>query len=63
MLRPYRDRVTWDAPIHSVADAEGLPFPPTCLNSKPSRFGTVRRLFDFYDWCAAHEIALYGGGQ
>ncbi len=63
VLRPHRDRITWDAPIHSVADAEALPFPPRCLNSKPSRFGTLRRLFDFYDWCAERGIALYGGGQ
>ena len=62
-LRPHRDRITWDAPIHSVADVEALPFPPRCLNSKPSRFGTVRRLFEFYAWCEAHDVALYGGGQ
>jgi hypothetical protein len=62
-LRPYRDRITWDAPIHSVADVEALPFPPRVLNSKPSRFGSLRRLLDFYDFCAALGIALYGGGQ
>ena len=63
VLRPYRDRITWDAPIHSVADAEALPFPPRCLNVKPSRFGTVRRLFDFYDWCESDGVSMYGGGQ
>jgi hypothetical protein len=63
VLRPHRDRVTWDAPIHSVADVESLPFPVRALNCKPSRFGSVRRLFDFYDHCAANGIALYGGGQ
>ena len=40
VLAPYRDRITWDAPIHSVADVEALPFPPRTLNSKPSRFGS-----------------------
>jgi hypothetical protein len=63
VLEPHRDRLTWDAPLHSVADVEALPFVPKTLNSKPSRFGTVRRLFDFYDHCAANGIALYGGGQ
>jgi hypothetical protein len=63
VLRPHRGRVTWDAPIHSVADAEALPFPPRCLNVKPSRFGTVDRLFSFYEWCEARGIGLYGGGQ
>jgi hypothetical protein len=63
VLRPYRDRITWDAPIHSAADAEALPFPPKCLNVKPSRFGTVRRLFEFYDWCESRGVRMYGGGQ
>jgi L-alanine-DL-glutamate epimerase-like enolase superfamily enzyme len=63
ILRPHRDRVTWDAPIGSVADVEGLAFPPRTLNVKPSRFGFLRELLDFYDYCAAHRIALYGGGM
>ena len=63
VLAPYLDRVTWDAPIHSWADVESLPHPPQCLNSKPSRFGSVARLFEFYDRCAERGIALYGGGQ
>ena len=63
VLEPHRDRITWDFPIHSVEDAEALAFAPICLNSKPSRFGSVRRLFDFYDYCAEHGIAIYGGGQ
>jgi hypothetical protein len=63
VLEPHRDRLTWDFPIHSVADVEALEFPPRCLNSKPSRFGSVRRLFDFYDYCEQRGIAVYGGGQ
>ena len=63
VLDPYRDRITWDAPIHSVADIEGLPFPPKTLNFKPSRFGSVQRLFDAYDYCEQRGIAMYGGGQ
>ena len=63
VLAPHRDRLTWDAPIHSVEDALALPVSPRALNCKPSRFGPLRRLFDFYDHCAANGIALYGGGQ
>jgi hypothetical protein len=33
------------------------------LNLKPARFGSVRALFDTYDYCAAHGIGAYGGGQ
>jgi hypothetical protein len=63
VLEPYRERITWDAPIHSWADVEALPFAPRCLNSKPSRFGSVERLFEFYDRCGEQAISLYGGGQ
>ncbi len=63
VLEPHRDRITWDAGIHEWSDVEALPFRPRCLNSKPSRFGSVKRLFDFYDACAREGIALYGGGQ
>jgi hypothetical protein len=62
-LEPYLDRVTWDAPIHSVADVEALAFEPRMLNVKPSRFGSVRRLLDTFDHCAARGITTYGGGQ
>ena len=63
VLEPHQGRLTWDFPIHSVADVDALPFPPRCLNSKPSRFGSVRNLFDFYDACEERGISMYGGGQ
>jgi L-alanine-DL-glutamate epimerase-like enolase superfamily enzyme len=62
-LAAHHDRITWDAPLHSVADVLALPFPPRMLNVKPSRFGSLRALLDFYDHCEAHAIACYGGGQ
>jgi hypothetical protein len=63
VLEPHRDRVTWDAVIHSVEDIESLPWPPKTVNVKPSRFGSVERLFAAYDYCDAHGIGAYGGGQ
>jgi hypothetical protein len=63
VLVPHRDRLTWDFPIHSVADVDALEWKPRCLNSKPSRFGSVSNLFDFYDACEERGIAIYGGGQ
>jgi L-alanine-DL-glutamate epimerase-like enolase superfamily enzyme len=62
-LERARERITWDAAIHEWSDVEALPFAPRTLNCKPSRFGSVRRLFDFYDRCANAGIGLYGGGQ
>lgn len=63
VLAPHMDRVTWDAPIHSVADIEALEVEPKVINIKPSRLGGVRSLFDAYDYCEARGIAMYGGGQ
>ena len=44
VLEPHKDRFTWDAPIHSIADIEALPYPPRMVNVKPSRFGGLRAL-------------------
>jgi hypothetical protein len=62
-LAEHRERITWDAGIHEWSDVEALPFAPRMLNCKPSRFGSVKRLFDFYDACEDRQIGLYGGGQ
>lgn len=63
LLEPHRDRITWDANIHSIADIEGLPFAPRMVNLKPSRLGGIKPLFDAYDYTAEHGIGAYGGGQ
>ncbi|HXD58465.1 MAG TPA: hypothetical protein VN606_11130 [Thermoleophilaceae bacterium] len=63
LLEPHRDRITWDAIIHSVADIEGLPFPPRMVNIKPSRLGSLQELFAAYDYCEERSIGAYGGGQ
>jgi hypothetical protein len=57
------DRLSFDAPIHSVADVEALELEPRWLNVKPSRFGTLRRLLDTIDYATVRGIRLYGGGQ
>jgi hypothetical protein len=63
VLAAHRERFSWDAPIHSIADIEALPYPPRMVNIKPSRLGGVRNLLDAYDYCAAQGIGNYGGGQ
>ncbi len=63
VLADHHDRITWDAPIHSIADIEALPFPPKMVNIKPSRIGGLPKLCATYDYCAEHGIAAYGGGQ
>ena len=63
VLEPHRDRITWDAPIHSIADIEALPFPPKTVNIKPSRIGPLEALFGAYEYCEERGIGAYGGGQ
>ena len=63
MLAAHRERFSWDAPIHSIADIEALPYPPRMVNIKPSRLGGLRNLLDAYDYCAERGIGNYGGGQ
>jgi L-alanine-DL-glutamate epimerase-like enolase superfamily enzyme len=62
-LRGAEDRVTWDAPIHSVADVRALEWAPRMINIKPSRFGPLRELMATYDHLRAEGIGAYGGGQ
>ncbi len=63
VLEPHADRVTWDAPLHSLADIESLEREPRAINSKPSRFGSLEELFAVYEHCERRGIAIYGGGQ
>jgi len=63
VLSEHHDRITWDAPIHSIADIEALPFAPRMVNIKPSRIGTLPDLCATYDYCAERGIGAYGGGQ
>lgn len=63
ILEPVRDRLTWDAPIHSIADIEALPWEPKMVNVKPSRVGGLQALCATYDYCAERGIGAYGGGQ
>jgi L-alanine-DL-glutamate epimerase-like enolase superfamily enzyme len=63
VLAAHHDRITWDAPIHTVEDVRALAFAPKMLNIKPSRLGSVKELLDLYDYCDEHRIGNYGGGQ
>ena len=63
ILDPVAERITWDAPIHSVADIEERPWKPRMVNIKPSRFGSLRALCEAYDYCEREGIGAYGGGQ
>ncbi|HEY6887665.1 MAG TPA: hypothetical protein VI300_07800 [Solirubrobacter sp.] len=58
LLEPVRHRLALDAPIHRAADVST----PT-INVKPSRIGGLQPLLEIYEWCAEHDVAMYGGGM
>jgi hypothetical protein len=62
-LAGHEARITWDAPIHDVADILAAPVTPRTVNLKPSRFGSVEALFAAYEFCAERGMGAYGGGQ
>ena len=63
VLQGQESRLSFDAPIHSVADVRALPVEPGWLNIKPSRFGTTARLLECIEDCAGRGVQMYGGGQ
>ena len=56
-------RLSFDAPVHSLADLDSLRIEPQWLNVKPSRFGTVRGLMECIEACLERGVRMYGGGQ
>ncbi len=62
-LAGAEERLSFDAPVHSLADLDALPLAPRWLNVKPSRFGTARELLATIEACEERGIRMYGGGQ
>jgi hypothetical protein len=63
ILADASERLSFDAPIHSVEDVLALEVEPRFLNIKPSRFGTWRKLLDTLAFGEERGISMYGGGQ
>jgi hypothetical protein len=62
-LAGAEERLSFDAPVHSLKDLDGLGLEPRWLNVKPSRFGKVRELLNTIEACEERGISMYGGGQ
>jgi hypothetical protein len=62
-LAGAEERLSFDAPVHSLKDLDALALEPRWLNIKPSRFGTVRELLHTVEACEERGISMYGGGQ
>jgi hypothetical protein len=63
VVAPHAARVSYDAPIHTVADLDAVAVPAQTFNIKPSRVGRLRDLFALYDACEQRGLAMYGGGM
>src|ERR671936_1045697 len=62
-LGDHLERVSYDAPIRGAEDIGATPLPARIVNVKPSRIGSLRRLFDVYARCARERRPMYGGGM
>jgi L-alanine-DL-glutamate epimerase-like enolase superfamily enzyme len=63
LLASHRDRVSFDAPIHTVEDFAALPLQPGFVNVKPCRVGSLRDLMELYAHCNRAGLHMYGGGM
>ncbi len=62
-LGDHLERVSYDAPIRSAEDIGATPLAARVVNVKPSRIGSLRRLFEVYARCARESRPMYGGGM
>jgi hypothetical protein len=63
MLEPESHRISYDAPIHTVATLDATPLAPRAVNIKPCRVGELRELLDVYEACRQRGLIMYGGGM
>jgi L-alanine-DL-glutamate epimerase-like enolase superfamily enzyme len=63
MLEAETDRISYDAPIHSVEDLDGAPLTPRAVNIKPCRVGDLRSLLAVYAAVEQRGLITYGGGM
>ena len=64
VLEPHRERITWDAPIHSRRRHRGAALGRRGWSTSSRRAsGPLRELLAAYEHCEAHGIGMYGGGQ
>jgi hypothetical protein len=62
-LGGHLERVSYDAPIRAAEDIGSTPLQARVVNVKPSRIGSLARLFDVYARCARERRPMYGGGM
>ncbi|MFA9272941.1 MAG: hypothetical protein ACEQSX_19775, partial [Baekduiaceae bacterium] len=63
LLRPHAARVTYDAPIRTIADLDCMTISPGAVNVKPCRVGDLAELLAIYAACARRGLPIYSGGM
>jgi L-alanine-DL-glutamate epimerase-like enolase superfamily enzyme len=63
LVAPHVARVSYDAPIHAVADVDATAHAARIVNVKPSRVGSLAALLAIYEHCERHGLRMYGGGM
>lgn len=56
-------RVTYDAPIRTIADIEARVHRPVAVNVKPCRVGDLAELLAIYAFCDEQGLPIYSGGM
>ncbi len=63
LLQPHHARVSYDAPVTTVAALDETAIRCGAVNIKPSRIGGLEELFKVYARCRADDLPMYGGGM
>jgi L-alanine-DL-glutamate epimerase-like enolase superfamily enzyme len=63
LLTPIAERVSYDAPITSVASLGATPIEVRIVNVKPCRVGRLQELSRLYAHCESAGIEMYNGGM
>jgi hypothetical protein len=63
LVAPHASRVTYDAPVHAVADLQTTRHRARTINVKPSRVGNLADVLALYEYAEREGLALYGGGM
>jgi len=63
LLAPEADRISYDAPIHTVEDLDATPLEPVAVNIKPCRVGDLRSLIAVHAETQKRGLVTYGGGM
>ena len=63
LIAPHVARVSYDAPIHEIADIGARVHAARIVNVKPCRIGGLAALFAVYAHCEREGLTMYSGGM